>query len=72
MPTGMNNKHLGVVGRLGGIGFTMCLLLTEVALPATMQTTPKLAVLASSAVAAILAAGAMALLPPVEPDSDVA
>ena len=24
MPTSMNNKHLGVVGMLGGIGFTMC------------------------------------------------
>ena len=35
--TGMNNVHLGVVGVLGGIGFTMCLLLTEVAMPVPMQ-----------------------------------
>ena len=66
MPTGMNSKHLGVVGMLGGIGFTMCLLLTEVALPSTMQTIPKLSVLCASAVAAAVAAGAMAMLPKVD------
>ena len=38
MPDGMNLSHLGIVGLLGGIGFTMCLLLTEVALPSSMQT----------------------------------
>ena len=65
MPEGMNGKHLGVVGMLGGIGFTMCLLLTEVALPTAMQTIPKLAVLASSAVAAAIAAASMAVLPKV-------
>ena len=31
-PTGMNVKHLGVVGLLGGIGFTMSLFLIEIAL----------------------------------------
>jgi len=31
--SGMNKTHLGIVGLLGGIGFTMCLLLTEVAMP---------------------------------------
>ena len=72
MPTGMNGKHLGVVGILGGIGFTMCLLLTEVALPPAMQTIPKVAVLCSSAVAAGVAAGAMAMLPKVEPETDKA
>jgi len=65
LPTGMNNKHLGVVGMLGGIGFTMCLLLTEVAMPTAMQTIPKLSVLGASAVAALVSAGSMALLPPV-------
>ena len=40
LPSGMNLKHLGVVGMLGGIGFTMCLLLCEVALPTAMQTIP--------------------------------
>merc|ERR1719409_1391503 len=33
---------------LGIFGFTMCLLLTEVALPASMQMLPKIAVLLSS------------------------
>ena len=70
MPSGMDARHLGVVGMLGGIGFTMCLLLTEVALPSAMQTIPKLSVLASSAVAALIAAVSMALLPKVEPDAD--
>ena len=60
MPAGMNNSHLAVVGMLGGIGFTMCLLLTEVALPSAMRTIPKLAVLASSGLAAVIAAGMMA------------
>jgi NhaA family Na+:H+ antiporter len=65
LPDDMNKKHLGVVGMLGGIGFTMCLLLTEVALPEAMQTIPKLAVLGSSAFAAVIAAVAMAALPKV-------
>jgi NhaA family Na+:H+ antiporter len=56
MPAGMTNSHLAVVGMLGGIGFTMCLLLTEVALPAPMRTIPKLAVLASSGIAAVISA----------------
>jgi len=66
MPTGMKNSHLGVVGMLGGIGFTMCLLLTEVAMPSAMQTIPKLSVLAASAVAAAVSAISMALLPKVD------
>ena len=54
------------LGMLGGIGFTMCLLLTEVALPSAMQTIPKLAVLTASAVAALVSAGAMSMLPKVD------
>ena len=46
----------------------MCLLLTEVALPSAMQTIPKLSVLVSSGVAAVLAAAGMACLPPVKED----
>ena len=65
LPTGMNLKHLGVVGMLGGIGFTMCLLLTEVAITGPTQALPKLAVLISSAAAAVIAAVAMKLLPEV-------
>ena len=56
---GMTNKHLGVVSVLGGIGFTMCLLLTEVAMPAALQPIPKLSVLVSSAIASIVGATAM-------------
>ena len=66
MPTGMRSSHLAVVGMLGGIGFTMCLLLTEVALPPAMQTLPKLAVLVSSAVAAVVSAAAMSRMKPVK------
>ena len=66
MPVGMKNSHLGVVGMLGGIGFTMCLLLTEVALPSPMQTLPKLSVLLSSAAAAVISALAMSRMKPVK------
>ena len=61
----MNLAHLGIVGLLGGIGFTMCLLLTEVAITGPTQALPKLAVLISSAAAAVIAAVAMKLLPEV-------
>jgi len=63
LPTGMDQQHVGIVGMLGGIGFTMCLLLTEVSLPASLQTIPKLSVLVSSAVAAIVGAISMRMLP---------
>ena len=61
----MNLAHLGIVGLLGGIGFTMCLLLPEVAITGPTQALPKLAVLISSAAAAVIAAVAMKLLPEV-------
>merc|ERR1712087_39575 len=63
-PAGMSKRHLGIVGVLGSIGFTMCLLLTEVALPASWQALPKLVVLASSGIACVVAAAAMRSLPP--------
>ena len=44
-----------------------CLLLTEVSMPASLQTIPKLAVLLSSAVAAIAGAACMRLLPVLNP-----
>ena len=69
MPDGMNLSHLGVVGLLGGIGFTMCLLLTEVAMPASMQTIPKLAVLLASAAAAVGSAAWMASMPKIDKDA---
>ena len=64
MPSGMRPIHLGIVGVLGAIGFTMCLLLTEVAVPAVAtQALPKLAVLVSSGLAAVVASIAMSRLP---------
>ena len=66
----MKATHLGAVGLLGGIGFTMCLLLTEVALPASMVTVPKLSVLLSSAIAAVVAAACMSRMKPPKPVQD--
>ena len=45
----------------------MCLLLTEVAMPSAMQTIPKIAVLASSALAAIISALAMSRMKKTKP-----
>ena len=67
MPSGMTKRHLGVVSMLGAIGFTMCLLLTEVAMPSKFQAIPKLSVLISSAVASAVGAVAMWKLPPINP-----
>jgi NhaA family Na+:H+ antiporter len=63
LPAGMTKTHLGIVGVLGGIGFTMCLLLTEVAMPVAQQALPKMIILASSLLASLLAAAAMRALP---------
>ena len=62
-PEGVKKRHLSIVGMLGGIGFTMCLLLTEVALSGSARNLPKLAVLIASGVAAVLSGIAMRLLP---------
>jgi len=61
----MNNSHLIIVGLLGGIGFTMCLFLVEMALAGqpSAANVAKLAVLASSTVAATVGAALMAKLP---------
>ena len=65
-PAGLTSAHTAIVGLLGGIGFTMCLLLCETTLPggAATQALPKLAVLVGSASAAVVAALAMRSLPP--------
>ena len=57
---GMTRRHLLVVSLLGAIGFTMCLLLTEVSMPAKLTPIPKLAVLISSAIASLSGAAVMA------------
>lgn len=63
MPEKMNNKHLGIVGILGGIGFTMCLLLIDVSLPAALHAAPKLGVLVASGLAAGISSILMSMLP---------
>jgi NhaA family Na+:H+ antiporter len=72
LPHGMNNAHLGIVGLLGGIGFTMCLFLVEMALAghASAANTAKLAVLASSTIAATVGAALMAGLPSAESEDE--
>jgi len=72
LPHGMNNAHLGIVGLLGGIGFTMCLFLVEMALAghASAVNTAKLAVLASSTIAATVGAALMAGLPSAESEDE--
>ena len=62
-PKGMEKSHLAIVSALGAIGFTMCILLTEVAIPKPLQALPKLSVLGASTVATLAAAGLMARLP---------
>jgi len=52
-PTDMNVKHLATVGVLAGIGFTMSLFLIEQSLFGASAVTAKLAILCSSAIAAI-------------------
>ncbi|KAK3284342.1 hypothetical protein CYMTET_8004 [Cymbomonas tetramitiformis] len=58
-PTGMTQKHLLTVGLLGGIGFTMSLFLIEQSLFGVTANIAKLAILLTSAAAALLGAGVM-------------
>ena len=64
LPPMMSKRHLGVVSILGAIGFTMCLLLTDVAMPVALQPIPKLAILLSSAIASLVGASAMLCIKP--------
>ena len=66
LPEGMGARELAIVGLLGGIGFTMCLLLIEVSLPASVRSLPKLVVLGASAVASAAAAAGMRFTPKTE------
>ena len=64
-PKGMTMLHLGIVGILGGIGFTMSLFLIEMSLAAfpLVARTAKMAILSSSLISAFLAAFLMSRLP---------
>lgn len=63
MPRGMTKRHLGILGVLGAIGFTMCLFLIEHSLAGPAADLSKLAMLSASLFAAGLAGGLMAALP---------
>jgi Na+:H+ antiporter, NhaA family len=55
LPNGMRWPHVGVVGIVGGIGFTMALFIAQLAFtPGPLLETAKLAILCGSGVAAIL------------------
>lgn len=81
LPTGIGYRHLFVVGIVAGIGFTMALFVAQLAFPAGAQPagalleTSKLAIIAGSAAAAMLAvvAGRFLLTPgpaPGQPPSE--
>jgi NhaA family Na+:H+ antiporter len=74
MPEGCTTKHLIVLGLLGGIGFTMCLFLTALALgsnPAAMNL-GKLAIIVASAIAAIAGMAIMSTFADVNPEPNTA
>ena len=64
-PEGMRFAHLGIVGLLGGIGFTMSLFLIELALSGKPNAirTAKMAILSSSLFSALLGSTLMMSLP---------
>ncbi|MCR6481390.1 Na+/H+ antiporter NhaA [Amycolatopsis sp. OK19-0408] len=56
-PRGMGWRDMAALSVLGGVGFTVSLLITELALPAEASELAKAAVLIASAAASLLAAG---------------
>jgi NhaA family Na+:H+ antiporter len=69
-PTGMTVVHLGAVGLLGGIGFTMSLFLVEMSLTGAAAAAGKLAILVASMLAAILGAAVLKSFPELKPAED--
>jgi Na+/H+ antiporter NhaA len=57
LPGSLTWRGVAVVGVVAGIGFTMALFITELALPSEAQSMAKLVVLVASAVAAAVAVG---------------
>lgn len=60
LPSDMRVMDLGIIGLLGGIGFTMSLFLVECSLSQSLQIPAKLAVLFGSVASALVASFAMA------------
>ncbi|MGX7823460.1 Na+/H+ antiporter NhaA [Actinokineospora sp. 24-640] len=60
MPAGLSWRDMGAVAMLGGVGFTVSLLIAELSLPTAEAEAAKAAVLIASAVASLLAAAMLA------------
>lgn len=69
-PAGLDWGSMAVVALLGGVGFTVSLLISDLALTGPAAEEAKVAVLLASCVAALLAAGAALLLSRLRPDTD--
>jgi len=63
LPEGMTTRHLGVVGVLGAIGFTMCLFLIENSLSGPAAQFSKISVFVGSVLGAVVSGFAMSRLP---------
>lgn len=63
LPHGLSAKHLGIIGMLGAIGFTMCLFLIENSLVGKVAQVSKFAVFVGSMFGAVVSAGIMAVMP---------
>jgi Na+:H+ antiporter, NhaA family len=70
LPTGVGWKHVGLVGTVAGIGFTMALFIAQLAFPrGPLLETAKLAIIVGSVVAALVSvfAGRLLLVGPPDP-----
>mmetsp|Transcript_5848 Transcript_5848/g.12812 ORF Transcript_5848/g.12812 Transcript_5848/m.12812 type:complete len:504 (+) Transcript_5848:105-1616(+) len=62
LPSGMTKRHLGIVGMLGAIGFTMCLFLIENSLSGPAAQFSKISVFIGSVLGAVIGGVAMSRL----------
>lgn len=60
MPEGVRNRHLGIIGMLGAMGFTMCLFLIENSLSGSIADVTKVSMLLMSVAAALIGSVLMA------------
>jgi len=70
LPPGMDWRHLGVVGLLGSMGFTMCLFLIENTLTSRTAELTKAVMLLASILGAVLSAASMRAFPLRDPAVD--